>query len=82
MKTTNASPHHAAQISVLTAQNAQFKQELAWLKRQLFGVKSEKQVIDNPDQVSLFAIDSSDVAKDLPNKQVKAHTRSSKKHVV
>ena len=80
MKTATTSPHHTAQISALTEENAQLKHELVWLKRQLFGVKSEKQVIDNPAQVSLFAIDSSDVAKDLPNKQVKAHTRSSKKH--
>ena len=83
MKTVTTLPQNTLDISAqLTASReevAQLKHELMWLKRQLFGVKSEKQVIDNPDQSSLFAVNSSDVALDTPKKQIKAHTRSSKK---
>ena len=33
------------------------EQQLDWFKRQLFGRKSEKQIIDNPAQSSLFVSD-------------------------
>lgn len=72
-------PDISAQLAASRDEVAQLKYELQWLKRQLFGRKSEKQVIDNPDQSSLFAINSSDVALDTPKKQIKAHTCSSKK---
>ena len=32
------------------------KQQLDWFKRQLFGRKSEKRLIDNPDQLDLSAV--------------------------
>ncbi|MGB5201159.1 MAG: IS66 family transposase [Sedimenticolaceae bacterium] len=43
----------ATQVAALQAENAALKQELAWFKRQLFGPKSEKRLIDNPDQLDL-----------------------------
>lgn len=58
---------------------AHLKQQLAWFKRQLFGRKSEKQIIDNPDQASLFAADTTDNTKEFPTKKIKAPTRGSKK---
>ena len=35
------------------AENQSLKQQLDWFKRQLFGRKSEKRLIDNPDQLGL-----------------------------
>jgi transposase len=72
-------PDISAQLAASREEVAQLKHELQWLKRQLFGVKSEKQVIDNPGQASLFVIDATDVAKGSPKKYIQAHTRSSKK---
>ncbi len=84
MKTVAASlqntPDISAQLAASREEVTQLKHQLQWLKRQLFGVKSEKQVIDNPDQTSLFVVDSQYAAQDTPKKQIKAHTRSSKKH--
>ena len=43
----------AAQLVELKAENAALKQQLDWFKRQLFGRKSEKRLIENPDQLGL-----------------------------
>ena len=43
----------ATQVAALQAENAALKQQLDWFKRQLFGRKSEKRLIDNPDQLDL-----------------------------
>jgi hypothetical protein len=43
-------------ISALEAENQSLKQQLDWFKRQLFGRKSEKRLIDNPDQLDLSAL--------------------------
>jgi transposase len=40
-------------MDTLKAENDALKQQLAWFKRQLFGRKSEKRLIDNPDQLGL-----------------------------
>ncbi len=79
MKTASETTHYRDQISALTAENAQLKSQLAWLKRHVFGRKSEKQIIDNPDQGSLFSPSESPAVDAAPKKTVKAHTRSSKK---
>jgi transposase len=83
MKTICASPQNtpniSAQLAASIAEVAHLKQQLSWFKCQLFGRKSEKQIIDNPDQASLFADDATQTTKELPAKQIKAHTRSSKK---
>lgn len=67
-----------AQIVAMSEEIAQLKHQLMWFKRQLFGRKSEKVWVDNPAQSSLFDESVSDDAV-LPQKPVKAHTRSSKK---
>ena len=66
---SNAAPHHpsatdlTAELAVLQsgmvalqAENAALKQQLDWFKRQLFGRKSEKRLIDNPDQLGLAEV--------------------------
>jgi transposase len=55
------------------------EQQLDWFKRQLFGRKSEKQVIDNPAQSSLFVSDESPAQTPAPGTDVAGHRRSSKK---
>ena len=79
MKTALDITQYRDQISALTEENAQLKSQLAWLKRHVFGRKSEKQIIENPDQGSLFNVDDTQAAKDTPTKEIKAHKRSSKK---
>ena len=55
----NANPdlHLFRQMEVLLAEHKQeiesLKHQLAWFKQQLFGEKSEKRLIDNPDQLGL-----------------------------
>jgi len=43
-------------MDTLKAENDALKQQLAWFKRQLFGRKSEKRLIDNPDQLGLTEV--------------------------
>ena len=45
-----------AVIRALKAEIAALKQQLDWFKRQLFGRKSEKRIIENPDQLDLGAL--------------------------
>ena len=73
------------EIQALRQQNTQLSEQLAvlthqldWFKRQLFGRKSEKQIIDNPFQGGLFEF----VGPPEPpsaETEVKPHKRSSKK---
>jgi hypothetical protein len=43
-------------VQALSEENAQLKRQLAWFKQQLFGGKSEKRVIENPDQPLLTGL--------------------------
>ncbi len=43
-------------LQALSEENALLKRQLAWFKQQLFGSKSEKRVIDNPDQPLLTGL--------------------------
>lgn len=54
------------------------QQQLDWFKRQLFGRKSEKHLLDNPDQGHLFAQVNSEDVSPAPKKVVKGYTRSNK----
>jgi transposase len=67
-----------AVFDALHAQVAQLKHQVDWFKRQLFGRKSEKQIVDNPDQANLFALPTQGDKDPVPKKQIKAHTRSGK----
>lgn len=62
----------------LKAQRDDLKYQLDWLKRQVFGRKSEQQILDNPYQKALFQ-GQTPAPTDTPSTEVKAHKRSSKK---
>ena len=55
------------------------EQQLDWFKRQLFGRKSEKQLIDNPALSSLFVSEQAQAQTPGSGTEVAAHRRSSKK---
>ena len=61
MKTRSISHLSPSEIEAAFAHQAdeiaQLKQQLDWLKRQLFGRKSEKVLADNPAQSSLIIIE-------------------------
>ena len=80
MKTTVATASKDQQIQLLTEQVQALEHQLDWFKRQLFGRKSEKQIIDNPAQATLFEAPVKSEA-DSGSTEVKAHKRkSNKKH--
>jgi hypothetical protein len=60
MSTAASSPANttdsAALVQALSEENAQLKRQLAWFKEQLFGSKSEKRVIENPEQSLLTGL--------------------------
>jgi transposase len=81
MKTTEKTTLQQNKIQALEERNAVLEQQLDWFKRQLFGRKSEKQLLDDVSaQGLLFATDknasSSDTATDI-----KAHKRKSNKQL-
>jgi len=56
----SAADSDASRVARLTAENAELRQQiatlsqqLAWLQRQVFGQKSERRLLDNPDQLGL-----------------------------
>lgn len=59
-------------------QIAALKHQLDWFQRQLFGRKSEKQLIDNPYQTSLFSGETEQIESASPTgTEVQAHRRKS-----
>lgn len=67
-----------AKLAESQAQAAQLQQQVDWFKRQLFGRKSEKHVVDNPDQANLFGQAKADELAPSPKKAVKGYARSNK----
>lgn len=61
------------------AQTEQLHRQLDWFKRQLFGRKSEKVLIDSPDQGALFVLAKDDDLPPAPKNDIKAYTRNSKR---
>ena len=49
---------------------AELKHQLAWFKKQLFGSKSEKRQIENPDQLHLFGAKQTPVPEDQPKQKI------------
>lgn len=72
----SSTPDPQQQIAQLQEQVAVLTSQLAWFKRHVFGVKSEKQIEPNPFQVSLFA-DTTETKPEPITSHVKAHKRSS-----
>lgn len=54
------------------------QQQVDWFKRQLFGRKSEKHIVDNPDQTHLFAQANDEDLPHLQKKAVKGYALSNK----
>ena len=85
MKKADTHQIEQEEVALLRQQNAQMseqigalQQQLDWFKRQMFGRKSEKQIIDNPFQESLFG--GTQKSAVLPEKaEVKAHKRNNTK---
>jgi transposase len=54
------------QLSAQSEAIRQLKHQLDWFKKQLFGPKSEKQVVDLPEQGRLFSSDQADLQEKPP----------------
>jgi transposase len=81
MKTTETNTSEQEEIQALKENILVLKQQLDWFKRQLFGRKSEKQLLDELDtQGSLFATDKRVVSIDTST-EIKAHKRKSNKQL-
>ncbi len=78
MKTTKKKPNPINESAQLKERISVLEQQGEWFKRQMFGRKSEKQIIKNPAQDSLFAIATDTVVVDK-NIEVPAHKRKSNK---
>ena len=73
MKTTKTNTYQQDKIQALEERNAVLEQQLDWFKRQLFGRKSEKQLLDDiSTQGQLFAI-SKKKASDDTTTDIKAY---------
>ena len=81
MKTTKTNISQQDEIQSLKEDVLVLEQQLDWFKRQLFGRKSEKQLLDEASvQGSLFAKDSHPPSSDTTT-DIKAHKRKSNKHL-
>ncbi|WP_395338412.1 IS66 family transposase [Ningiella sp. W23] len=83
MKSASTSIQNSTHIPIeeyekVRAQMAALQQQVDWFKRQLFGRKSEKHIIDNPDQANLFGQAQDEGLPSAPKKAVKGYARSVK----
>lgn len=70
----------AIRLATLEAENKALKTQLEWFKRQIFGRKSEKQILLNPDQKSLFAHGAAAQPSDEPaGRLIRAHRRRTRR---
>jgi transposase len=68
----------AIRIAALEAENSELRAQLAWFKRQIFGRKSEKQILPNADQQNLFETEAQAHAEN-PGKLVREHRRRTRR---
>jgi transposase len=81
MKTTETNTCQQDKIQALEERNAVLEQQLDWFKRQLFGRKSEKQLLDDVSaQGLLFTKDNNASSIDTAT-DIKAHQRKSNKQL-
>ena len=75
----SAAESDASRVARLTVENADLRQQiaalsqqLAWLQRQIFGQKSERRLIDHPDQLGLEALlgDAAPAAPAVPTQAI------------
>jgi transposase len=79
--TRNSADAAAIRIAALEDENSRLKSQLDWFKRQLFGRKSEQQILQNSEQKSLFERDAQAeaAAKNDPGKPIPAHRRRTRR---
>jgi transposase len=63
------------QLDAMRLEFQAMKHQLEWFRRQLFGAKSEKRIIDEPAQMHLGEMPIPASAPPLPGKEIAAHTR-------
>jgi transposase len=73
MQPTNNQTVPVAEHQQVLAENADLKSRIAWFERQMFGVKSERYVPINTDQLSLF--DALEAKEAQADKEIAAHKR-------
>ena len=71
----------AIRIAALEDENRRLRSQLDWFKRQLFGRKSEQQILQNSEQKSLFERDAQAeaAANNDPGKLIPAHRRRTRR---
>ena len=70
----------AIRIAALEAENSELRAQLQWFKRQIFGRKSEKQILLNADQQSLFVAETQAQAQaENPGKLICEHRRRTRR---
>lgn len=69
-----------AVIQALRAEIASLKQQLDWFKRQLFGRKSEKRILEHPNQLDLSTLlgDAPPAADPTPTEEISYRRRKPK----
>lgn len=84
MKSSQSSTLNNDNLTQLKADNAALSEQvdtlqhqLDWFKRQLFGCKSEKQLIENPQQINLFEQSQTTPSSPEETTEVNAHKRKS-----
>ena len=80
MKTTSKNTLQQDLTQVLEARILVLEQQLDWFKRQLFGRKSEKQLLDHSLQGLLFTADKKETLVDITT-EIAAHKRKSNKQL-
>ena len=68
------------ELAARDAINARQKEEIAFLKRQIFGTKSEKLIDPSADSADLFGFESQDTVVVVPERVIPAGTRTTKGH--
>lgn len=70
----------AIRIAALETENSELRAQLEWFKRQIFGRKSEKQILLNADQQSLFVAEAQAQAQtEHPGKLIREHRRRTRR---
>lgn len=79
-KPGDAPPDWAAEVARLRAENTQLRRQLDWLKRQLFGEKSERRLAETPpEQLSLGEGFEGARQSEPPEREVAAHRRRTRR---
>lgn len=70
---------HEREMALLKEENSALKSRIAWFENQMFGQKSEKRMIDHPDQGNLLAEATPTDIEATPKKEVNGYQRGTGK---